>query len=179
MRAVAEERCHHQAECDDGADQRQGDQRQADAVIEHDADEDAQERQVEHHSVTAAPATNSRMVSTPCRRAAMTPVGRCSKLARRQLEQMIEDGGAEHRVDTGCRYAARDTGAPQLSNAENTMNTDRPMPMTIRVLSVRCTTTLSMIVCEKRGVPSASSWMIREGDQHVGATRVCASEVPE
>ena len=30
-------------------------------------------------SVTAAPLTNSRIVSTPCTRATIVPVGRCSK----------------------------------------------------------------------------------------------------
>src|SRR3569832_1861279 len=50
----------------------------------------------------------------------------------------------------------------QLRSAENSINTASPVPITISVLWVRCGTTLSMMAWVNSGVPSASSWMMRE-----------------
>ncbi len=55
------------------------------------------------------------------------------------------------------------------------MNTASAMAMTMRVLWVRCTTTLSMITWVNSGVTSPSSWMMSEAISTSRQMRLCFS----
>ena len=51
------------------------------------------------------------------------------------------------------------------------INTAIPIAMAMSVLSVRCTTTLSMMAWVSKGTPSASNWMMSEAlstSRHTG-----------
>ena len=87
------------------------------------------------------------------------------EVQRRQPEQMVEDVTAEHGVDAVARVQDQVLAHPASAPPVNTMNTAMPMPSAISVLSVRWTTTLSMIACVNSGNASAISCSTSEASR--------------
>lgn len=65
--------------------------------------------------------TNSRIVSTPCRRATRVPVGRSSKYGGEQAQEVTEDLAAEHGIDAvaGVQHQVRRSQVMPLVKSMN------------------------------------------------------------
>ena len=125
-------------------------------------------------SVTAAELTNSRIVSTPCSLAATTPVGRFWKYRGGSLNRWSNTVAART-ASTRLPVCSTRYCLTQVKTAVKTMKIAMPIASTTKVLSVWCTTTLSMMACVNSGRPSASNCRIRLAPRTSRQTLRCLS----
>ena len=97
VEAAAEYRRDDQAQDDDDAQDGQRDEGQADAVVEHDAEEDQQEREVEYQRDGGAGDEFAYRLDTVQARGDHAG-GAMLEVARRQLEQVVEHRRAQHGI---------------------------------------------------------------------------------